>query len=228
MSHQIWKLYKHESKDILRNPATVILIILPIFMAKIIITVVDKSGLDFMLLSTWILFAQVMVGIMITGPGLIEERESKTYDALLITPLSRGQIITAKAGSVLVFSLLSQLIVYVLNQGLTMDLLPSLLYMLLGGIIFVQVGIIIGLKVSSSKNGSAISSAFMVVFFLVASVYVALPEWTYPIFVILPSIEIVQNLNSILNGEGVLLLESLLLLLWIVVLSLWIWKTGKA
>lgn len=228
MSYQIWKLFKHESKDILRNPATVILIILPIFMAKIIITVVDKSGLDFMLLSTWILFAQVMVGIMITGPGLIEERESKTYDALLITPLSRGQIITAKAGSVLAFSLLSQMIVYVLNQGLTMDLLPTLLYMLLGGIIFVQVGIIIGLKVSSSKNGSAISSAFMVVFFLVASVYGALPEWTYPIFVILPSIEIVQNLNSILNGEGVLLLESLLLLLWIVVLSLWIWKTGKA
>lgn len=151
MSYQIWKLFKHESKDILGNPATVILIILPIFMAKIIITVVDKSGLDFMLLSTWILFAQVMVGIMITGPGLIEERESKTYDALLITPLSRGQIITAKAGSVLVFSLLSQMIVYVLNQGLTMDLLPSLLYMLLGGIIFVQVGIIIGLKVSSSK-----------------------------------------------------------------------------
>lgn len=138
--------------NILRNPATVILIILPILMAKIIITVVDKGGLDVMLLSTWILFAQVMVGIMISGPGLIEERESKTFDALLITPLSRGQIITAKAGSVLVFSLLSQLIVYILNQGLTMDLLPSLLYMLLGGIIFVQVGVIIGLKVSSSKK----------------------------------------------------------------------------
>lgn len=55
-------------------------------MAKIIITVVDKGGLDFMLLSTWILFAQVMVGIMITGSGLIEDRECKTFDALLITP----------------------------------------------------------------------------------------------------------------------------------------------
>ncbi|KTD86899.1 hypothetical protein UQ64_13840 [Paenibacillus etheri] len=220
-------MFKHECKDILRNPATVILIILPILMAKIIITVVDKGGLDFMLLSTWILFAQVMVGIMISGPGLIEERESKTFDALLITPLSRGQIITAKAGSVLVFSLLSQLIVYILNQGLTMDLLPSLLYMLLGGIIFVQVGVIIGLKVSSSKNGSAISSAFMVVFFLVASVYLALPEWTYPIFAVLPSIEIVEALNSILNGEGILLVESLLLFLWIAILSVWIWKIDK-
>lgn len=227
MSYPLWKLFKHECKDILRNPATVILIVLPIFMAKIIITVVDKSGLDFMLLSTWILFAQVMVGIMITGPGLIEERESKTYDALLISPLSRGQIITAKAGSVLVFSLFSQLIVYVLNQGLNIDLLSALIYMLLGGIIFVQVGIIIGLKVSSSKNGSAISSAFMVVFFLVASVYLALPEWTYPIFAALPSIEITQNLNSILSGEGILPVESLLLLIWIAVLSVWIWKIEK-
>lgn len=227
MSRTLWKLFRHECKDILRNPATVILIILPILMAKIIITIVDKAGLDFMLLSTWILFAQVMVGIMISGPGLIEERESKTFDALLITPLSRGQIISAKAGSVLVFSLLSQLIVYILNQGLTMDLLPSLLYMLLGGIIFVQVGVIIGLKVSSSKNGSAISSAFMVVFFLVASVYLALPEWTYPIFAVLPSIEIVEALNSILNGEGILLVESLLLFLWIAIFSVWIWKTDK-
>lgn len=227
MSYPLWKLFKHECKDILRNPATVILIVLPIFMAKIIITVVDKSGLDFMLLSTWILFAQVMVGIMITGPGLIEERESKTYDALLISPLSRGQIITAKAVSVLVFSLFSQLIVYVLNQGLNIDLLSALIYMLLGGMIFVQVGIIIGLKVSSSKNGSAISSAFMVVFFLVASVYLALPEWTYPIFTALPSIEITQNLNSILNGKGILPVESLLLLIWIAVLSVWIWKIEK-
>ncbi|WP_340003427.1 ABC transporter permease [Paenibacillus sp. FSL K6-0276] len=226
MSYPLWKLFKHECKDILRNPATVILIFLPIFMAKVIITVVDKSGLDFMLLSTWILFAQVMVGIMITGPGLIEERESKTFDALLITPLSRDQIIAAKGGAVLVCSLFSQMIVFVITKGIS-DLLPMLLYMVFGGIIFVQVRIIIGLKVSSSKNGSAISSVFMVVFFLVASVYVALPEWTYPIFTVLPSIEIVENLNSILNGEGLLLVESLLLLLWIVVLSVWIWKTGK-
>ncbi len=226
MSYQLWKLFKHECKDILRNPATVILIILPIFMAKVIITVVDKSGLDFMLLSTWILFAQVMVGIMITGPGLIVERESKTFDALLITPLSRGQIIAAKGGAVLVCSLFSQMIVFIITKGIR-DLLPMLLYMVLGGIIFVQIGTIIGLKVKSSKNGSAVSSAFMVVFFLVASVYLALPEWTYPIFAVLPSIEIVENLNSILNGEGLLLVESLLLLLWIVVLSVWIWKTGK-
>lgn len=223
----MWKLFKHECNDMLRNPATLILIVLPIFMSKIIITVVGTSDLDFMLLSTWILFAQVMVGIMIIGPGLIEERESKTFDALLVTPLSREQIIIVKGGAVLVLSLFSQAIVFVINQGMTMELLPTLLIMLVGGIVFVEVGIIIGLIVSSSKNGSAISSAFMVVFFLVASVYLALPEWTYSIFAILPSIEIVENINSILNGNGFKLLESLLLLLWLIVLTGWIWKLER-
>ncbi|MEK5237655.1 hypothetical protein NST99_18360 [Paenibacillus sp. FSL L8-0470] len=60
------------------------------------------------------------------------------------------------------------------------------------------------------------------VFFLHASVYQALPDWTYPFFAALPSIEIVENLNRILNGDGLLLFESLLLPLWMTVLVLWI------
>lgn len=221
------KLTRHECKDSVRNPSILILFMLPVVMSKLIIMVMDENGINFMLLSTWILFAQVMVGIMMTGPGLIEERESKTFDALLVSPLGRGQIILAKGVTVLLFSMVSQMVVLLLNQGFTADLLRILPYMLAGGIIFIEFGILIGLKVSSSKNGSAISSAVMIVFFLVASVYLALPEWTYPLFAILPSIEIVENLNSILDGEGPLLAESLLLALWIAALAYWISRTGK-
>ncbi|WP_231578490.1 ABC transporter permease [Paenibacillus sp. FSL H7-0357] len=221
------KLIRHECKDLLRNPSIIILVMLPIFMSKIIISVMDKNGINFMLLSTWILFAQVMVGIMMTGPGLIEERESKTFDALLISPLGRGQILVAKGLTVLLFSVLSQTVVFLLNQGFASELLSVFPYMLAGGILFVEVGMIIGLKLDSSKNGSAVSSAVMVVFFLLASVYQALPDWTYPFFAALPSIEIVENLNRILNGDGPLLFESLLLPLWMTVLALWIWRTGK-
>lgn len=221
------KLIRHECKDLLSNPSIIILVMLPIFMSKIIISVMDKNGINFMLLSTWILFAQVMVGIMMTGPGLIEERESKTFDALLISPLGRGQILVAKGLTVLLFSVLSQTVVFLLNQGFASELLSVFPYMLAGGILFMEVGMIIGLKLDSSKNGSAVSSAVMVVFFLLASVYQALPDWTYPFFAALPSIEIVENLNRILNGDGPLLFESLLLPLWMTVLALWIWRTGK-
>lgn len=40
--------------------------------------------------------AQVMVGIMLNGPNIIEERESKTIDALLCTPFTFRQIMISK------------------------------------------------------------------------------------------------------------------------------------
>ncbi|WP_429375591.1 ABC transporter permease [Paenibacillus sp. DS2015] len=200
----------------------IILILLPIVMSKIIIEVIDANVNNFMLLSTWILFAQVMVGIMITGPNLIEERESKTMDALLVSPLSFRQILVAKSLAVLLFSLLSQVLVLLINDGLNSGLVLSLLYMVLGGVVFVQIGLIIGLKVNSSKTGSAISSALMIVFFLVPTLYLFLPDWSYIFVVIIPSIEIVENLNSVLNVTGIMFTETLLLVLWIVILALWI------
>ncbi|WP_397386742.1 ABC transporter permease [Paenibacillus sp. MMS20-IR301] len=193
-------------------------------MSKILIAVMDNAGLNFMLLSTWILFAEVMVGIMLTGPSLLEERESRTFDALLVSPLGKGQILAAKGMTVLLFSLLAQIAVYLVNQKLNSGFLAAMPYMLAGGLLFVEVGMIIGLKLSSAKNGSAVSSAVMIVFFLIVSVYGALPDWTYPLFIILPSIALVENLNSVMSGNAPLLVESLLLLLWITGLTVWIWR----
>ena len=224
---QVNKLIQHEVNDLLRNPSMIILTILPIVMSKLIIEVIDKSANNFMLLSTWVLFAQVMVGIMMMGPNLIEERESKTMDALLITPLSFRQIIIAKGSAVLLFSLLSQMLVLLINYGFKNDLALNMLYMVLGGVIFVQIGLIIGLKVNSSKTGSAISSALMVLFFLLPTLYLSLPDWSYALIILIPSIEIVENLNSILNGTGMMFLETVLLCMWIGILTLWIRKLGK-
>lgn len=178
---------------------------------------------NFMLLSTWILFAEVMVGIMLTGPSLLEERESRTFDALLVSPLGRGQIILAKGATVLMFSLLAQCVVFLLNEGAHSGLLAALPYMLAGGIIFVEVGMVIGLKLARRKRRSRQFSSDDCVF-LVVSVYGSLPDWAYPLFALLPSVEVVENLNSVLNGSGPLLGESLLLLLWISALAVWIWR----
>lgn len=221
------KLFQHEVKDLFRNPSMIILTILPIVMSKLIIEVVDKSANNFLLLSTWILFAQVMVGIMMMEPNLIEERESKTMDALLVTPLSFRQIIVAKGLAVLLFSLLSQMLVLLINYGFKNDLVLNMLYMVLGGVVFVQIGLIIGMKVNSAKTGSAISSALMILFFLLPTVYLSLPDWSYVFVILIPSIEIVENLNSILSGSGMLFTETALLCLWIGLLTIWINKLGK-
>jgi ABC-2 type transport system permease protein len=91
----------------------------------------------------------------------------------------------------------------------------------------VQIGLIIGLKINSSKTGSAVSSVIFIALFMVSSVYQSFPEWSYKFFAIIPSIEIVSNFNSIMNENGLLLTETLLLVAWIIGLTLWIKKIGK-
>jgi len=195
------KLIKHEIKDILKNPSIIILIVLPIFMSKVIMTVMEKQNMNFLLLSIWILFAQAMIGIMLTGPNLIEEREGKTIDALLVSPLSFNQFVIGKGLTSLVFSVFSQLVVIAINNGFSGNLIQLLLFVSLGGIIYIQIGLIIGLKISSFKIGSAISSVVFMSLFLVSSVYKFLPEWSYKIISLVPSIQIVENLNSIMNDS---------------------------
>jgi ABC-2 type transport system permease protein len=218
---------RHEIKDLLKNPAIMVVILMPIFMSKVITAAMSKSDAGFLLLAIWILFAQVMVGIMLTGPNLIEEREGKTIDALLCSPLNFWHILTAKGLTILLFSILSQLFVFIVNEGFKAVILKLLLPMIVGGIIFVEIGAIIGFKISSSKNGSAVSAAVMVSLFLIVSVYKTLPEWTYKIFVFIPSIGITEVLNNLIQNGGFLLLESILSLAWAVGLGFWLAIIGK-
>ena len=171
-----------------------------------------------MLLPSWILFAQVMVGIMITAPNYIEEKEHKTLDALRITPLTLREVIMAKCTSILLFSIVSQLLVYIVNMGVDTQLLRILPVAVVGGIIFIQVGMIIGLTMNSSKTATALSSIFMVLFFLIGTLYQELSEWK-AILQFIPSVVVVENFYGIFN-EQFLVFEVVMLLLWAVILYL--------
>lgn len=219
-------LGKNEIREIILSPAIAV-IILPIFMSKVIGYAMESAGVEFLLLSVWILFAEVMVGIMLTGPNLIEEREGKTLDALLVTPLNFAQIAVSKGLTILLFSMLSQIFVFIINRGFDGRLLSLLIPMFLGGLLFVEIGMVLGLIVNSSKNGSAISAAVMVVLFLIVSIYLSLPEWTYKFLVFLPSIEVTEVISNIMDGNGVPVLEAILMGAWILVLTSWISIIGK-
>lgn len=223
----VTKQIRHEMRELLLNPAILSVILLPIIMSKFIGVAMSGAGVEFLLLSVWILFAQVMVGIMLTGPNLIEERETKTMDALLCTPLNFGNIIVAKCGTILCFSIISQIAVFLINRGFQMELLYLLLPMFIGGIVFVEIGAIIGLMIGSSKTGSAVSAVVMVLLFLIVSVYPSLPAWTYNLFVLLPSVEIVEIMSKLMDHGKVLVKESIFLIVWLILLTSTITVIGK-
>lgn len=222
----IFVLGKHESKEMLKNPGTLAVLFLPILMSKMILTTIKVSGADFLLLSIWILFAQVLIGIMLTGPTVIEERETKTIDALLCSPLTFRGIVWAKGGIILISSLIVQIIVALINEKFAIHLISLLLPMIIGGIVFIEIGMIIGLTVKSSQSGSALSSVVMISLFLIVALYQVLPKWTYNFLILLPSIEVTEVMQKILDGRDLICMEMLLLIVWMFVLGFIIKKIG--
>lgn len=223
----LFKLVKHELGEYFKNPSILSVVLLPIFMSKVISYAMESSGVEFLMLSIWILFAQVMVGIMLIGPNLIEEREGKTIDALLCSPLNFFQIIMAKGLAILFFSLLSQLAVYIINRGFDSKLVIVLIPMVIGGIIFIEIGAVIGMTISSSKNGSAVSAVVMVLLFLVVSVYPSLPKWTYKFFLILPSVDVTEVMTALMDTGKILWCESAIGIGWLVLLTVVLGIIGK-
>lgn len=213
----VYKLFLHELLDFLKHPPLWILVFLPIIMSKLIIGVMRETQQDFMLLPSWILFAQVMVGIMITAPNYIEEKEHKTLDALMVSPLTLPEVIIAKCSCILVFSVLSQLLVYVVNIGVDQQLMSILPIMLLGGTLFILVGLVIGLAMQSSKTASAVASIVMITFFLLGTLYQMLPDWE-KVLQYFPSVVVVENLIDLLNGDETIWNVGLLLV-WVLVPS---------
>lgn len=200
--------------DFLRQPSLWILLLLPIIMSKLIISLMLETGQEFMLLPSWILFAQVMVGIMITAPNYIEEKEHKTIDALRVSPLTLMEVIIAKGATVLLFSTITQLLVFTLNVGMNKDLFMAIPVMLVGGSLFICIGFIIGLLMNSSKTASAIASIVMVTLFLIASLYQQLPEWE-KVLQFIPSVVVVENLTAAFSRQFVIV-DIGLLLFWTV------------
>lgn len=220
------KLIRHETIDFLKQPPLWLLVILPIIMSVMIIGVVMKdTGQEMMLLPSWILFAQVMVGIMIIAPGFIEEKEQKTLDALMTSPLTLMEVIIAKCTTILLFSMISQLLVYSLNSGISMDLLAVIPMMIIGGIMFIQVGMVLALVMDSSKTAAAVSSIVMVVLFMTASFYQELPELLV-VLQFIPSVVVVESFFGALNREF-LIFEGSLLIFWLGLLTEMIYFLAK-
>lgn len=212
---KIIALTKYELKELARNPALWILVILPVIMSKIVIGIMASTAPTSVVLPTWLLFAQVMVGIMLAGPTLLEERYSKTLDALLVTPVGVHGVLSVKGLVVLVLSLVSQTGVLAVNLHGDSHLALLMPLMLFGAVLAIELGMIIGLGLSSPKNGSAVASAVMVILFLAGTVYQAMPDASGLLYVI-PSVEVVANMQTVMQTGGYGLLETLGILAWIV------------
>jgi len=97
-------------------------------------------------------FVTLMVGMLVIPHMMIEEKQEKTMDSLLISPATSNHIVVAKSLTGLIFTLIMLLMTLVFNWALIQQRWLFLLGGILGALFAIGLGILLGLVIDSRQQ----------------------------------------------------------------------------
>jgi ABC-2 type transport system permease protein len=128
-------------------------------------------------------FVSLMVGMMIIPHMMIEERQEKTIDALMVSPASGPHIILSKALTGLIYTLVVLLIALTFNWALIEHAWLFLLAGVLGTLFSILLGILLGIKIETRQQ--LILWAWLALIPLLLPVMLSLMDDLFPAWLIL-------------------------------------------
>jgi ABC-2 type transport system permease protein len=162
----------------------------------------------------FLLIIAAMVGGLIISSSLVEERELKTLNAVLVTPITPLEVIMAKTLFGLFLGLVLGVIILALNSSLTGGLYLVLLFLILGTLFTVGLGLIGGVLM---KNITDLITRMKIVglflwFPALVLLFPSIPQWLgmfFPTYYFVHPILAVTQDGATLSDiwwEGVILL----------------------
>lgn len=141
------------------------------------VTIVD------LMLPFVVLIAVLYSAFLLPATFLVREKERKTITALLVTPVSRAEVITAYGALGTVLAVLMGVVVLVLNGVLAQPLL-TILFLFLGAVFMTEVGLIAGLYFSDMNTLFANIKLFGIVLYapVIVIIFPSWPQWIGQIF----------------------------------------------
>lgn len=151
-------------------------------------------------------YALVVVGLMIAPNLMIEEKELKTMDALLISPASAGQIVSAKALTGLLYCLLAAALVLVASAPMVVHWDIALLAAVCGSLFTVSVGLLLGVVLNARQQLIVWSAVLMFPLFVPVIASEVLPDLQVPALVgqvisLLPTVAVAEATRWALSGQ---------------------------
>ncbi len=175
-----------------------------------------------------VLMAVFMGGLLLPAASVIEEKEKKTLEALVITPASVGDVFIAKGLMGIILSLFMGVVILVLNQTFGTEPALLILVLALGAIMAAEIGLLCGALMKDITTLFAVWKLGGILLFGPAFVYMfpQIPQWIgrlFPTYYLLqPIIAISQRGSGWSNiATNVLILVGLdLVLVGVVVFAL--------
>jgi len=165
------------------------------------ITLGDKVSIPWSdrLLPLVVLMAVVLGGLTLPSASVIDEKEKRTLEALVVTPASIGDIFIAKGLMGVILSLVMGVVILVLNQAFGTE--PALLILVLafGAIMAAEIGLLSGALMKDITTLFAVWKAGGILLFGPAIIYMfpQIPQWIGKLF---PTYYFLQPIIAISQG----------------------------
>ncbi len=168
----------------------------------------------------WLVFAQLMTGLMLASGHWLQERDQGTWDTLRISAVPLGGLIAMQALLVSGLALGSEVLVFVVIHGDAPWSLPLFVAMLAGTIPATMLGVLIGVAGRSGRSGNMLATVVMLVLFLGTITVSGLTHYALLAILLhgLPSILAMSALNAGLAGHYAAFRISLGLSAWFLVM----------
>jgi len=116
----------------------------------------------------WLLFT-LLGGVSLAASSLVEEKDSKTIRALMVSPLKIMDVILGKASCVNILVAFSCFLILFLNKCFTGNIFLTVLIIIVASFLFTQLGILIGILCSGSAAANSVISIVYIAFILPVS-----------------------------------------------------------
>ena len=148
-----------------------------------------------------VLMAVFLGGLFLPATSVIDEKEKKTLEALVITPASIGDVFVAKGLLGIILSLFIGIVILVLNQAFGTEPVLLLLVLLLGAIMAAELGLLCGALIKDITTLFAIWKMGGILLFGPAIIYMfpQIPQWIGKLF---PTYYLLQPIIEISQGGG--------------------------
>jgi ABC-type Na+ efflux pump permease subunit len=178
----------------------------------------DSDGLGVQA-SFGLAYVIIMIGIILVPHLMLEEKQSRTLDALSVSPAMPGHIVTGKALAGLLYCCLGGVVALAINRTLVVHWWLAILTVVLGSLFTVSLGLWLGIKIDSRAQLTMWSWVFLlpmimpIIFSLLQGL---IPDVWVRIFGLVPS-SIVLNLARTSFANPIPIVDSLLKLAWVAV-----------
>ena len=131
-----------------------------------------------------VIYAVVIAGMFLPASSLVEERENRTIDALLVTPVTMPEVLVAKATLGVVLAVLMGWVTLALNGAFGTQQLAMTVFLLVGGVMMAEIGLILGCW---AKDTNTLFSAIkgmgvLVIAPVLFTLFPGLPQWIAQVF----------------------------------------------